>query len=87
MLNSDHFLITADILSHSNSTRSVGTGSYPLNALNYRRANLPALADHLTDSRLLYDSFSSHSLESSWSALRDAITPSLRQSLCPSRLW
>ena len=63
MLNSDHFLITADILSHSNSTRSIGTGSYPLNALNYRKANLPALADHLTDSHLLYDSFSSHSLE------------------------
>ena len=75
-LNSDHFLVTADILSHSNtnSTRSVGTGSYSLNALNYRKANLPALADHLTDSLILYDSFSSHNLESSWSALRDAIT-------------
>ena len=75
-LNSDHFLVTADILSHSNtnSTRSVGTGSYSLNALNYRKANLPALADHLTDSLILYNSFSSHNLESSWSALRDAIT-------------
>ena len=72
MLNSDHFLVTADIFSYSNtnSTRTVGTGSYSLNALNYRKANLPALADHLTDSLILYDSFSSHSLESSWSALR-----------------
>ena len=62
MLNSDHFLVTADILSHSNtnSTRSVGTGSYSLNALNYCKANLPALADHLIDSLILYDSFSSH---------------------------
>ena len=76
MLNSDHFLVTADIFSHSNtnSTRTVGTGSYSLNALNYRKANLPALADHLTDSLILYDSSSSHSLESSWSTLRDAIT-------------
>ena len=75
-LNSDHFLVTADIFSYSNtnSTRTVGTGSYSLNALNYRKANLPALADHLTDCLILYDSFSSNSLESSWSALRDAIT-------------
>lgn len=75
-LNSDHFLVTADIFSHSytNSTKPAGAGSYSLNALNYRKANLPALAEHLIDSLMLYDSFSSHSLESSWSALRDAIT-------------
>ena len=66
----------AGILSHTytNSTNPAGAGSYSLNAPNYCRANLPALADHLIDSLMLYDSFSSHSLESSWSALRDAIT-------------
>ena len=76
MLNSDHFSVTADILSHSNtnSTRPVGTGSYSLNALNYRKANLPALADHLIDSLLLYNSFPSQKVESSWSALRYTIT-------------
>ena len=37
------------------------------------KPNLPALADHLIDSLMLYDSFSPHCLESSWSALRDAI--------------
>jgi len=72
-LNSDHFLL---ILSHSytNSTMPAGAGSYSLNAPNYCRANLPALVDHSIDSLMLYDSFSPHSLESSCSALRDAIT-------------
>jgi len=76
ILNSDHFLVTADLLSHSytNSTKPAGAGSYSLNAPNYCRSNLPALADHLTDSLMLYNSFSPHSLESSWSALWDAIT-------------
>ena len=74
-LNSYHFLVTADIFSHSytNNTKPAGAGSYSLNAPSYHRANLPALADHLIDSLMLYDSFSPHCLESSWSALRDAI--------------
>jgi len=73
-LNSDHFLVMADILLHSytNSTKPAGAGSYSLNAPNYCRANLPALADHLTDSLMLYNSFSPQ--QRSLSALRDAIT-------------
>ena len=57
ILNSDHFLVTADIFSHSytNSTKPARAGSYSLNALNYCRANLPALAEHMIDSLMLYD--------------------------------
>ena len=54
MLNSDHFMVTADVFSHSN-TRTVGTGFNSPSALNYRKADLPALADHLSNALESYD--------------------------------
>ena len=70
LLNSDHFMVTADIFSHSNA-RTVGTGSHFPTALNCRKANLPALADHLSNALESYDQSASHSitLEKSWSEL------------------
>ena len=80
ILNSDHFMITADIFSYSStpSPRPAGTGSYShsLETLNYRRANLSALTDNLSNALECYDQYVAHtnSLERSWSELKYAIS-------------
>ena len=76
-LTSDHYPVSLDISSAYN-TRSSATGSNTLNTLNYRKANLPALAEHLCNSLETLVPHS-RSLEIFWSDLKNAITQS---SLC-----
>ena len=73
-LTSDHYPVSLDISSAYN-TRSSGTGSSTLNTLNYRKANLPALAEHLCNSLETLVPHST-SLEIFWSDLKNAITQS-----------
>jgi len=73
-LTSDRYPVSLDILSAYN-TRSSGSGLNILNTLNYRKANLPALAEHLCNS---LETLVPHSTSPKifWSDLKNAITQS-----------
>ena len=78
-LNSDHFPISANILSQLHTRSGHGTephsSSSSLNTLNYRKANLPALVDDLSNTLVQVSSICS-SVQPYWSDLKDAIARS-----------
>ena len=73
-LTSDHYPVSLDISSAYN-TSSSGTGLNTLNTLNYCKANLLALAEHLCNNLETLVPHST-SLEIFWSDLKNTITQS-----------